>query len=79
VTAGASLTSYHPINLIRLPELRRRMGGVGRSTVYDWMNPNSPRYDPSFPIPIKLSYTGGAIAWIESEVDEWLAARVRVR
>lgn len=79
VTAGASLTSYHPINLIRLPGLRKRLGNIGRSTLYDWMNPNSPRHDPSFPVPIKLSYSGGAIAWIESEVDEWLAARVRVR
>ncbi|WP_084360872.1 helix-turn-helix transcriptional regulator [Hydrogenophaga palleronii] len=79
VTAGASRTSYHPIKLIRLPDLRKRLGNIGRSTVYDWLNPNSPRHDPSFPVPIKLSYTGGAIAWIESEIDEWLAARVRVR
>lgn len=81
-TAVASYASYPPnqsIQLIRLPDLRKRLGGVGRSTIYDWLNPNSPRHDPQFPVPLKLSYTGGAIAWIQHEVDDWLATRVRVR
>lgn len=78
-TAGVAPAPPQPIRLIRLPVVRKRLADVGRSTIYDWMNPNSPRYDPSFPIPIKLSFTGGAIAWIEQEIDEWLSSRVRVR
>ncbi|WP_280288960.1 AlpA family phage regulatory protein [Pseudomonas sp. BN417] len=53
--------------------------GVGRSTVYDRINPNSPRYDASFPKPIRLSGAGGkggAVGWLESAVYQWLAARV---
>ncbi|WP_239068387.1 helix-turn-helix transcriptional regulator [Aquipseudomonas alcaligenes] len=53
--------------------------GVGRSTVYDRMNPKSPRYDASFPRPIRLSSGGGgrgAVGWLESDVSLWLAARV---
>ncbi|EJO6531955.1 AlpA family phage regulatory protein, partial [Salmonella enterica subsp. enterica serovar Typhimurium] len=23
--------------------------GLSRSTIYDWINPKSPRYDPTFP------------------------------
>lgn len=79
VTESTLPSSYQPICLIRLPEVRRRAGGVARATVYDWMDPRSPRHDPTFPVPIKLSYTGGSIAWIEHEVNEWLATRVRAR
>lgn len=53
--------------------------GVGRSTVYDRINPNSPRYDASFPRPIRLSGAGGkagAVGWLSSDVSRWLAARV---
>ncbi|MFC5698374.1 helix-turn-helix transcriptional regulator [Pseudomonas sp. GCM10022186] len=53
--------------------------GVGRSTVYDRINPNSPRYDASFPRPIRLSGAGGkggAVGWLESEIYQWLAERV---
>lgn len=63
--------------IIRLHSLCKRLD-VGKTTVYDWLNPKSPRHDPSFPVPIKLS-RGGAIGWIESEVDAWLASRMRAK
>ncbi|MEX6662478.1 helix-turn-helix transcriptional regulator [Pseudomonas sp. W2-17] len=50
--------------------------GVGRSTIYDWLNISSPRYDPEFPPPFKLSTSkNGAVGWIESDVDMWLSKR----
>lgn len=63
--------------IVRMPRLCKRLD-VGKTTVYDWLNPKSPRHDPTFPVPIKLS-VGGAIGWIESEVDAWLASRVRAK
>lgn len=67
----------YPAYILRMPRLIKRLG-VARATVYDWMNPRSPRYDPTFPVPIKLS-RGGAVGWIESEVDSWLASRERTK
>lgn len=66
-----------PIYILRMPALRARID-VSKAAVYDWMNPKSPRYDPKFPVPVKLS-AGGAVGWIESEIDDWLASRVRTK
>lgn len=50
--------------------------GVSRSCVYDWLNPRSPRFMPSFPRPFKLSESSrGAVGWSEAAVDAWLALR----
>lgn len=64
------------MQLIRLPQLLAKLGNISRSTVYDWMNPRSSRHDKSFPVPLKLS-TGRSVAWIEAEIDAWLANRNR--
>ncbi|MFW2133676.1 helix-turn-helix transcriptional regulator [Ectothiorhodospira haloalkaliphila] len=49
--------------------------GVSRSTVYDYMDPRSPRHDPTFPRPVRLGRA--AVGWIQSEILEWLASRPR--
>ncbi|EEM8097722.1 hypothetical protein CMV52_05185 [Klebsiella pneumoniae] len=61
-----------PITIIRLPGVLKRIG-IGRSTVYDWMNPKSPRYDPTFPRPIQLGQK--AVGWRESDLNHWLSSR----
>jgi prophage regulatory protein len=48
--------------------------GLSRSTIYDKINPRSPRYDATFPTPIKLG--GGAVGWLSEEVDAWLTCRI---
>lgn len=64
------------IRILRMKRLQERLG-VGRSTLYDWMNPKSPRYNPDFPRPIKLSIGDhGAVGWIESEICGWIESRV---
>ncbi|AUA58889.1 dipicolinate synthase [Achromobacter spanius] len=50
--------------LLRLPEVRKRTLR-SRTTIYT---------DPTFPKPIKIGKR--AVAWLESEVDEWIARRI---
>lgn len=57
------------IRILRIKDVQK-MIGIARSTIYDWMNENSPRYDPSFPKPLKLGKS--SIGWFESKLIEWL-------
>lgn len=47
---------------------------LSRSTIYDKINPKSPRYDATFPKPIRLG--GGAVGWLTHEIDAWLARQI---
>ena len=51
--------------------------GVGRSTIYEMMDENSPYYDPTFPKPIKLS--SNAVGWFEHEIIQWLELKAEQR
>ncbi len=53
---------------IRLREVLHRTG-LGRSTVYRWMD------EGRFPKSVRLG--GRSVAWIEHEIDEWLQDRCR--
>lgn len=57
--------------LIRLPEVIRRTG-LGRSSIY------ARQAAGAFPTPVSLG-TGVAVAWIESEVEAWIAAQIAKR
>ncbi|HFF6179434.1 helix-turn-helix transcriptional regulator [Stenotrophomonas maltophilia] len=61
--------------LIRRQELERRTG-YRRSTIYAALKRGTKRFDPTFPRPVKL---GGMVAWVESEVDEWINSRIADR
>ncbi|WP_109356274.1 AlpA family transcriptional regulator [Sphingorhabdus sp. EL138] len=55
-----------PSRLIRLSEVQHRVG-LGRSTIYDWMNKGK------FPKAHSLSRYN--VRWLESDIDEWIAAK----
>ena len=59
-----------PERLIRLPEVRRRVG-LGRSTIYRLMDLGA------FPKARKLGLR--AIAWSEAEVDGWIEGKLTNR
>ncbi|MFQ2772127.1 helix-turn-helix transcriptional regulator [Aeromonas caviae] len=59
----------NPIKVLRIKDLIGKVG-MARSTIYDRLNPKSPRYDSSFPKPIKLGLS--AIGWLEHEIDAWV-------
>ncbi|MDN3234320.1 AlpA family transcriptional regulator [Pseudomonas sp. WAC2] len=65
----------HP-RILRIKQLTERIG-LGRSTIYDRMDVQSPRYDATFPKPIKLG--AAAIGWIESEITAWIEQRISAK
>ncbi|TGC57581.1 hypothetical protein C9E92_00700 [Salmonella enterica subsp. enterica serovar Wilhelmsburg] len=60
------------VKMLRLPAVILKTG-IARATIYDWLNPKSPRYDPTFPRRRLLGKQ--SVGWIESEIDEWLLQR----
>ncbi|MBL8263105.1 MAG: AlpA family phage regulatory protein [Xanthomonadaceae bacterium] len=64
------------LRVIRMRFMPDRVG-VCRSMIYEFLNERSPRYDPSFPRPIKLG--AHCVGWIESEVEEWIRVRMSQR
>ncbi|WP_272691261.1 helix-turn-helix transcriptional regulator [Providencia sp. PROV132] len=60
------------IKILRLPAVIQQIG-IARSTLYDWINPQSPRYDPTFPKQKRLGRQ--SVGWIESEINNWLQSR----
>ena len=51
--------------------------GLSSTTIYDMLDKKSNRYDPTFPIQVKLSK--GRVAWVESEVAQWLSEKIAAR
>lgn len=77
--AQAVETTCNPqsVTILRLKQVIAKTG-LSRSTIFDKLNPRSARHDPSFPRQIRLSVVAsrGAVGWVESEIDIWLAIRV---
>lgn len=65
-------TNSHKI--LRCREVMNRVG-ISKSTIYDWLNPKSTRFDRSFPKPIKLGKA--SVGWVESALNEWLELRIK--
>lgn len=74
-----STLTASPSRVVRIGELTSRVG-LSRSAIYDRLNPASPTYDPTFPVPIQLG-TGPRppVGWLDSEVDAWIAAQAARR
>lgn len=68
------MTNATNYKILRCHEMTNRIG-VSRSTIYDWMKPESPRFDSSFPKPVKLGKS--SVGWIESDLNRWLELRIQ--
>src|SRR5690606_20599329 len=51
--------------------------GVGRSTIYEMMDENSPYYDPLFPKKVKI--TQNRIGWSAYEIHQWIESKLASR
>jgi predicted DNA-binding transcriptional regulator AlpA len=61
-------------HLLLKPQVLELLGGVSYSTLWGWMN------EGQFPHPLALGPPNGRttkIAWISSEVHDWIASRPR--
>lgn len=70
--------SHSRLVILRRRQLEERIQ-LSRSTIYDKLDTNSPRHDPTFPKPIKLGPGSSAIGFIESEVNAWLDRQILAR
>lgn len=64
------------MSVLRITGVKARVG-LGRSSIYERLNPSSQQYDPTFPRPFSLGRR--AKGWLESEVDEWVHAQAAKR
>lgn len=64
------------LKIVRIKDVLHMLG-ISRSTLYDWMDSESPRFDSTFPKPIKLGST--SIGWIEGEIKDWILRRMSER
>ncbi len=63
-------------SILRRRDLEMRLR-LSRSTIYEKINPTSPRFDPTFPKPFRLGIGGGAVGWLESEIEAWVNAQIQ--
>lgn len=59
--------------LLRRKQVEQAIG-LSRSTIYAMLDKNSPHYDPTFPQKITLGSM--SVAWVESEIQSWIASRI---
>ena len=56
-----------PTRLLRYPDVKPRIGGLARSTVW--------RLEKAGKFPEHRQISANAVGWLESEIDEWVASR----
>lgn len=62
--------------ILRLRQVEEKTG-LKKSTLYALMNVESPRFDPTFPRSIPIGIR--AVGWDQSEIENWIAARMAMR
>jgi prophage regulatory protein len=60
------------VKILRMRAVTVKLG-IARSTIYDWLNPKSPRYDATFPQQRRLGQQ--SVGWLETDLDQWLLQR----
>jgi prophage regulatory protein len=72
----ATVASTPASSMLR-PKTVMARTGLARSTFYERQNPKSRYFDPSFPRARSLGE--GSVGYLETEVDQWIAARPAAR
>lgn len=66
-------TEDQAVKMLKIGQVVERTA-LSKAAIYAKLNPKDPRHDASFPRSIRL--TGAAVAWVESEINAWLRARI---
>lgn len=67
------------MQILRMPKTIQKIG-LSKSAIYDRLDQNSPRHDPTFPKPVQLGNgKNSPIGFVESELDEWLNKQIQKR
>lgn len=75
-TAKLELTTIVMPQLISIQDVIK-CTGLSRASIYRMMNEKSDHYDPTFPKKVQLSQV--RIAWVASEVAEWINQKIASR
>lgn len=62
-------------NILRRRQVQQKIG-LGHNALHERLNPKSPRYDSTFPKPVKLGDAPNSpLGWLENEIDDWITQR----
>ena len=75
-TNAANLSAVRIPRMLPVAEVEYLIG-LSNSTIYEMMNEKSKRYDPTFPIQVRISK--GRVAWVESEIAQWIEDKIANR
>jgi len=68
---GPTASPARPSKLLRLSAVEERTGAK-KSSLYNWVKAGT------FPAPVRLA-GARAVAWRESDIDQWIATRTATR
>lgn len=71
----ADLLSNVKEALLRRQDVER-LTGLGRTAIFERLNPRSKYHDPSFPRPVQIGGGGNSTRYVASEVDTWVKAKI---
>ena len=79
VSTQQNLSASNTLHIPRMLPLKQviHYTGLSSTTIYDMLDKKSNRYDVTFPIQVKLSK--GRVAWVESEIAQWLINKIEAR
>ncbi|MGN5076583.1 helix-turn-helix transcriptional regulator [Aeromonas veronii] len=60
--------------ILRRKEVCEKLG-ISRSTLYNWLSPNSAYFVIDLPKPIRLGRR--TIGWISDEIENWINSRTK--
>lgn len=72
-----SATAFAGKKVLRIRHMKDKLA-MSVASLYNKMNPRSKYYDATFPKPFRLTASpgpGGAVGWLEADVDAWLEDR----
>ena len=70
------------ISTLNMPQIPRMLPlkqvvhytGLSRSTIYEMINEESDRYDPTFPKKVQLTQV--RVVWVASEIANWINTKI---